>query len=190
MSFTPTQQRVSAIQRVMELQDSIKREGVERGEFIGRMDEAIYHGRAPGAPLDHFYPSGRSDAAVQSKAAEAETKVPVWEPPHYRRPWDSIPLGGIAADPYSIMAQAAIADPRFHMNYGASGHGIYTPHQQAWRNVAAAPPVAPRYPFQQYPVGPWDPATYPLGYDPLLSGAKEAADAQRGQQQQAGGGLF
>merc|ERR1711924_231023 len=172
MAFNPTADRISALQRTLELQDSMKREGSERNEFMGRMDDAIYHGRAPGSPLDYLYPSGRFDVNAppgEKKVEEVQGTPRVWEPPHYRRPWDSVPIGAIA-DPYAIMG-----DPRFHPQYG---YGLNTQVQRSWRNEAGIAP-APRYPFEHYGIAemPFDPALFPLGYDPLLSSAKAANDA-------------
>merc|ERR1711998_616859 len=163
MAFRPTNDRISALQRTLELQDSMKREGVERNEFMGRMEDALANGRAPGAPIDYLYPSGRYDVnnpAGEMKLQETPGTPAVWEPPHYRRPWDAVPAGAIAADPYTCMA-----DPRYHPHYG---YGLHTQLQRgAWHNYGGGYAPAPRYPFDYQYGQIFDPAAFHWGTVPF-----------------------
>merc|ERR1719506_2128774 len=134
------------MERVYKLQEDTQREGSRRNEFIGRMSDAVHHGRSPGAPLDYLYPSGRYVHGVSENKIENKDETPVWEPPHYRRPWDSIP---VYAPPFDPANEAGLIypegyDPAFDGRFGY-GTERFVP-REAWQ-VDPNVPGAARFPF-------------------------------------------
>ena len=108
---------------------------------------------------------------LRSRKVQAEGETPVWEPPHYRRPWDSLPIGVPPFYGSSALTQEGY-DPRFDAVYG---YGTERLVPRATYNPVVKAPTAPRYPFDYlagapipYPGAPGMPFM-PLGYDPVLS---------------------